>query len=383
MADLARAPAPSERPEMDRWLLSMLQSLVREVSEQMEGYYLFNVVPPVLGFVDDLTNWYVRRSRRRFWRSRAEDERDKMAAFATLYEVMTAFVTVLAPVLPFISEHIYQDLIARLDSESPRSVHHCPFPQPKDDLIDRDLEKSMAAVREVVRLGHGLRKHHQLKVRRPLKGLTVIAHDPGLRQAVATHEALISEELNVKSLDVVESGQGLVHLSAKPDFRKLGPRLGSRMKDLASAIAALDETQIEHLAAGGGLDLLGTTVTAADLVIEREPAPGNAVAASDGLAVALNLEADPALEAEGMAREFVSRVQQLRREAALAVSDRIAVSWWTPDQRLSDAIESHAAYIKAEVLATELSRLREWSGTEDEVDGVRIGLAVSLSSTGR
>jgi isoleucyl-tRNA synthetase len=376
MTDLGRAPAPAERPELDRWVLSVLQSLVGEVSEQMEGYYLFNVVPPILGFVDDLTNWYVRRCRRRFWRSRTEDERDKMAAFATLYEVMTTFVTVLAPLLPFISEHIYQDLVARLDSSRPRSVHHCSFPLPREELIDRDLEASMAAVREVVRLGHGLRKHHQLKVRRPLKGLTVISHDRGLRRAVETHEELISKELNVKTLTVVESGRGLVHLTAKPDFRKLGPRLGPRMKDLAAAIAQLTEDQIEHLAAGGGLDLLGTTLTAAELVIERDPAPGTAVAASDGLAVALNLEGDPALEAEGMAREVVSRVQQLRREAGLAVSDRITVSWWTPDPQLAAAITTHADYIKAEVLAVELSRLDEWSGAEVEVDGVRIGLAI-------
>jgi isoleucyl-tRNA synthetase len=148
------------------------------------------------------------------------------------------------------------------------------------------------------------------------------------------------------------------------------------MKDLAAAIAQLTEDQIEHLAAGGGLDLLGTTLTAAELVIERDPAPGTAVAASDGLAVALNLEGDPALEAEGMAREVVSRVQQLRREAGLAVSDRITVSWWTPDPQLAAAITTHADYIKAEVLAVELSRLDEWSGAEAEVDGVRIGLAI-------
>ncbi len=175
LEDLATAPPAAERPEMDRWILSVLQSLIEEVNMQMEGYYLYNVVPPTLGLIDHLTNWYVRRSRRRFWRTRGESgegDADKLAAFATLYEVLTTFSEVLAPVLPFITEHIYQDLVARHHSDAPSSVHHRDFPMADETLIDRELETAMAHVREVVRLGRNLRKREGHRVRQPLSRLT-------------------------------------------------------------------------------------------------------------------------------------------------------------------------------------------------------------------
>lgn len=354
LADLNGAAPPRDRAEIDRWILSVLQSLIDDVTRQMEGYYLYNVVPPILGFVDDLTNWYVRRSRRRFWRTRDEDDRDKISAFATLYEVITTFVAALAPVLPFVSEHIYQDFVARLDSSATRSVHHRSFPNPDEGLIDRELETSMAAVREVVRLGHGLRKHHQLKVRRPLATVTVITHDDARREAIRTHADLIAEELNVKKVLVAETGRGLVHLSAKPDFRKLGPRLGPRMREAAVAIASLSEEQIEHLANGGGFEVAGTTITGGDLVIERRPVEGTVVASAEDLAVALDLETNQDLEAEGLAREVVSRIQQMRRESGLEVTDRIRVEFSTNDPTLAGAIDTHRQYIASEVLARDL-----------------------------
>lgn len=380
--DLAAAPPVDSRPELDRWILSVLQSLIDDVNRQMEGYYLFNVVPPILGFVEDLTNWYVRRSRRRFWRTRDEDDRDKLSAFATLYEVLGSFVTVLAPVLPFITEHIYQDLVARLDPTAPASVHHRLFPVADEKLIDRDLETSMATVRIVVGLGHGLRKQHQLKVRRPLKSVTVITHDETHRQAVKDHTDLIMDELNVRQVEVVGSGEGLVELTAKPDYRRLGPRLGPRMGEVAAAIAGLSGDEIEHLATGGGLEVAGTTITGPDLVIQRNSAPGTLVASAGLLTVALDTTTDPSLEAEGLARELVSRIQQMRREAGLAVSDRIELQWSTDDQRLADAIEGHADYIKTEVLATAMTRSpTDQSGIPAtlDVDGVSLGLIINKS----
>jgi isoleucyl-tRNA synthetase len=375
-ADLASAPPVDSRPELDRWILSVLQGLVANVNQQMEGYYLFNVVPPILGFVEDLTNWYVRRSRRRFWRTRDEDDQDKLSAFATLYEVLGCFVTVLAPVLPFISEHIYQDLVVRLDPTAPASVHHRLFPVADEEVIDRDLEASMGTVRSVVGLGHGLRKQHQLKVRRPLKSVTVITHDLGQRQAVKDHTDLIMDELNVRQVEVVAAGEGLVELSAKPDFRRLGPRLGSRMGQVAAAIEGLSNDQIDYLAGGGGLDLAGTTITGADLVIQRNSAPGTLVASAGQLTVALDITTDPSLEAEGRSREVVSRIQLLRREAGLAVTDRIRVAWSTDDQRLADAILEHSDYIKSEVLATTIERISNDASTMLDIDGVAFGLSI-------
>jgi isoleucyl-tRNA synthetase len=375
-ADLASAPPVDSRPELDRWILSVLQGLVANVNQQMEGYYLFNVVPPILGFVEDLTNWYVRRSRRRFWRTRESDDLDKLSAFATLYEVLGCFVTVLAPVLPFISEHIYQDLVVRLDRTAPASVHHCLFPVADEKVINRELEAAMETVRSVVGLGHGLRKQHRLKVRRPLKTVTVITHDEGQRQALKDHNDLIMDELNVRHVEVVAAGAGLVELSAKPDFRRLGPRLGSRMGQVAAAIADLRSDQIDYLAGGGGLDLAGTTITGADLVIQRSPAPGILVESAGQLTVALDIATDPSLEAEGLAREVVSRIQLLRREGGLAVTDRITVAWSTEDQRLADAILEHTGFIKSEVLATTIDRTSNDGSTMLDIDGVALGLSI-------
>jgi isoleucyl-tRNA synthetase len=374
--DLQSAPPPAERPELDRWILSVLQSLIADVNRQMEGYYLYNVIPPVLGFVEDLTNWYVRRSRRRFWRRRGEDDRDKLAAFATLYEVLTTFVAVVAPALPFVAERIYQDLVKSIDPDAAPSVHHRDFPVEQTGLIDRDLERAMAVVRDVVSLGHGLRKQHEIKVRRPLAALTVVTHDEQQRQAVVDHADLIIDELNVKELKVTESGVGLLKMSAKPDFARLGPRFGARVKEVAAFVSRLGEDQIESLLDGAGLEVAESTITGADLVIDRQPSEGMAVAAIGGLAVALSMETTPALLAEGMAREFVSKVQQERRQAGLNVSDRIAVEWWTDDETLAEAVSNYRDYIKGEVLATTLERSSDWEGERSHLDGAAYALRV-------
>ncbi|HEX2420957.1 MAG TPA: isoleucine--tRNA ligase, partial [Acidimicrobiia bacterium] len=378
--DLRTAPAPSERPELDRWILSVLQSLIADVNRQMEGYYLYNVVPPVLAFVEDLTNWYVRRSRRRFWRRRGEDDDDKLAAFATLYEVLTTFVAVVAPVLPFISERIYQDLVRGVDPGAAASVHHRDYPTEQADLIDRDLEREMSVVREVVSLGHGLRKQHEIKVRRPLASITVVTHDNQQRGAIVDHADLITDELNVKEVKVTASASGLLKLSAKPDFARCGPRFGARVKEVAAFVAGLDEVQIESLLDGNGLEVAGSTITGADLVIDRQPEAGMAVAANGGLAVALTIETTPALLAEGLAREFVSKVQQERRHAGLDVSDRIAVAWWTDDETLAAAIASHEDYIKEEVLARKLERSTDWNGERSQLEGMAYAVSVERAS---
>ncbi|HUO46412.1 MAG TPA: isoleucine--tRNA ligase [Acidimicrobiia bacterium] len=377
LEELESAPSPGERPEMDRWILSVLQSLIADVNEQMEGYYLYNVIPSVLGFVDDLTNWYVRRSRRRFWRTRGEDDTDKLAAFATLYEILVRFVEVLAPVLPFVTEHIYRDLVARLDLEAPVSVHLRMYPQASADLIDKPLEYDMAIAREVVRLGHSLRKQNQLRVRRPLSRLTVISSDHSLMRAVNRHAGLIADEINVKSVDTTESRHGLVKLAAKANFKSLGPRLGPSTASVAKQIAALDEDSIAQLMAGESLELEGISITAADVVIERSAAPETIVAASGDLAVSLDFASDPALVAEGLAREVISRIQQLRREVGLAVSDRISVAWSTDDERLAQSIRTHDAYIAGEILAVEFGEAAR-SDDPVEIDIEEARLLVSL-----
>ncbi|HIE22419.1 MAG TPA: isoleucine--tRNA ligase [Acidimicrobiia bacterium] len=379
MDDLAAAASPEERPEMDRWILSMLQSLINEVKVQMEGYYLYNVVPPTLGFIDHLTNWYVRRSRRRFWRTRGESgegDADKLAAFATLYEVLTTFIEVLAPVLPFITEHLYQDLVARNDPEAPVSIHHRDFPFTDPDLIDADLEGAMATIREVVRLGRNLRKSQRLRVRQPLARLTVLTGDGRVADAVNAHAAVIAEELNVKEVVVSPDEGKLVRLSAKANFRSLGPTLGRRMGEVAAAIAALEHDDVVKLVEGGTVEVAGEGIGLEDVVVERTPIEGTVVEAGPAFACALDTTITDELRMEGLAREIVSRIQNLRREAGLEVSDRIRLLWHTEDEDLAEAIEAHQAHIGAETLATEVTRSLQPTGQKAQVDHSTVWLEI-------
>ena len=380
MAELESAPDPADRPELDRWILSVLQSLIAEVNTQMEDYYLYKVVPPTLGFIDHLTNWYIRRSRRRFWSARgesAESDTDKLAAFATLYEVLTTFIEVLAPVLPFITEHIYQDLVARHDEDAKRSVHHRDYPDADTSLIDTDLEQAMEAVREVVRLGRILRKREGYRVRQPLRSLTVLSHETSVLTAVQSHAEVIASELNVKSVRATSDESSLVELSAKANFRKLGPLLGNRMQEMAEAIRALGPADLQTILDGGTLNVLGVDIGLDDVAIERNPREGTVVETGVDLACALDTTVDDALLREGFAREIISRVQRNRRELGLAVTDRIILKWHSEDSEVLAAIGEHAQQIASEVLASAVEKMSQPVGVEWVIDGRPVWLEVT------
>ena len=372
LEDLASAPPVQERPEMDRWIISVLQSLTARTNELMEGYYLYSVIGPALGFVDDLTNWYIRRSRRRFWRARADSEPDKLAAFATLYEVLVTFSRVLAPVLPFITEEMYQGLV----QNEAVSVHHTDYPQADETVIDRGLETSMAVVRDVVTLGRSLRSQQAVGVRQPLATLTVLTRDPSVATAVEDHMAIISEELNVKSVVTSSDETALVQLSAKANFKTLGPKLGATVKAYAAAISEIGTEQLEALLDTGSMTLDGLELTVDDVVMSRDPRPGVVVASQGQLSVALDIELTDELRAEGMARDVVSSVQQLRRDLDLAVVDRIVLRWHTADEALADAVQRHSGFIASEVLATKLTRGSEPEGSVATIGDASITLAV-------
>ncbi len=380
MEDLSNAPATANRPEMDRWILSMLQSLIGDVNREMEGYYLYNVVPPILGFIDHLTNWYVRRSRRRFWSARGESgegDADKLAAFATLYEVLTTFNDVLAPVLPFITEHLYQDLIGRQDNSAVRSVHHRDYPESKDALIDAELESSMAIVREVVRLGRNLRKKEGHRVRQPLARLTVLTRDRSVEKAVESHADMIIEELNVKEVPTSPDESELVTISAKADFRRLGPTLGADMRRYAALIAGLTPGQLEAMREGGAVQLDGRQFTIEDVIIERTPRENTLVETGDGFAVALDTEITDQLLLEGLAREVISHIQRMRREAGLEVSDRIVLLWKSSDGYIQKAMTEFGERIQAETLASTMSETTEEAGEDLDIEGRSMRVAVS------
>lgn len=385
--DLEKAPPLAERPELDRWIVSVLQSLVDEVNEQMEGYYLYRVVGPILGFIDHLTNWYIRRSRRRFWRN-ADDEagaQDKAAAYATLYEVLVTFAQVMAPVLPFVTESIFQDLVvtpgcATGDGDNKcDSVHLCDYPVADEALRDSALEQAMETTRAIVTLGRAVREKHKLKTRQPLATCTVVSHNATAREDALAHAELIAEELNVKKVVVVEDDADLSVMSFKANFKTLGKRLGKRMKEGAAAIAALGRDDFAKLTAGETLNIADIDISVDDVIVSRE-ARGDVVLESEGeLTVALDTTLDAALVAEGLMREVVSRVQKLRKDGGFEITDRVRLVFSTADAELKAAIEGHVAAIAEEVLATDVSFADALEGEALDLEGRSLTVKVDRS----
>ena len=378
--DLDAAPPAEDRPEIDRWILSVLQSLISEVNLLMEGYYLYSVVPPMIGFIDHLTNWYIRRSRRRFWRTRSDDDTDKLAAFATLYEVLVTFSKVIAPVLPFVTEELYQRLVVEhrpTGVEGPLSVHHTDYPEPRSELISPELENAMKWVRQVVTLGRSLRVTHSLKVRQPLPSLTVLTRDAEAADAVASHAWLITEELNVKEVLVGRDDTELVDLHVKADFKQLGPRLGTDVRVVAAALEQLENNVVHQLVEGTSIVVAGHEIGPADVIVQRVPREGMVVAAEGLLSVAIDTTVTPELEIEGTARELINRIQQIRRESGFEVADRIDVSWSSDSGRISAAFETHAELIAAEVLAVTVAQEDQSAGSTIEIDGSPVMMTVA------
>ncbi len=381
MDDITSAPPLAERPEIDRWIVSVLQSLVADVNREMEDYRLDRVVPPVIGFVGHLTNWYIRRSRRRFWSHRGGDDQTKLAAFATLYEVLTTFATVAAPVLPFVTERLYQDLVRSVDADAPVSVHHLDYPTADGSVIDRDLERSMAIVRTVVNLGRGLRKRTDLRVRQPLRSVTIATRDPQVVAAVEDHADLIADELNVKDVRVAADERSFVDLTAKANFKVLGPRLGKETRRVAERIEALGSEELESVLAGGTVECDGVEIAADDIVVTRVPRAGLAVASEGSLSVALDTTIDEDLRLEGIARDLVNRIQSLRKDQGLAVTDRVTVRWNSSDPDIVDAFGRFGDLIAGEVLAEGIERDATSMEPAISLDGHRVVLAVKRAAT--
>ena len=326
--DVARPDSPHV---LDRWIVSSMETLIADVSTAMDAYDLQKAVRPFVDFIDALTNWYIRRSRRRFWKS--EDDADKRHAYRTLRYVLVQLSKVAAPFCPFVSEQIYRNLRGPND---PESVHLCAFPTADAAARDLRLEADMELVQRVVRLGRQLRTDKDLKVRQPLARLHVVSADAAARAALAAYTDIIREELNVKDISFGDDETALANLSLKADFKRLGPRFGAQMKAAAAAIAALPAPLAAALARGETVPLTiqGTETTLApdEVVIRREPREGLVVAAEGNIVVALETALTAALLAEGLMREFVSRVQALRKEADLEVTQRIEVTFQADDE---------------------------------------------------
>ena len=364
---------PDSTNVLDRWIVSSMETLIADVTSALDTYDLQRAVRPFVAFVDDLTNWYIRRSRRRFWKS--EDDTDKRRAYRTLRYVLVQLSKVAAPFCPFVSEQIYRNLRGASD---PESVHLCDFPVAEAAARDLRLEEDMALVQRVVSLGRQLRTDEDLKVRQPLARLRVASADAALRTALAGYADIVREELNVKDVAFDEDETAFATLSLKADFKALGPRFGAKMKAAAAAIAALGQEQAAALARGEtvSLSIQGeeATLGPGDVVIRREPREGLVVAAEGDVVVALETALTPALVAEGLMREFVSKVQALRKEADLEVTQRIDIAVQADDE-VSAALEAWQDTILEETQADALV-FGEVPADPIDLNGHEIALAI-------
>ena len=373
-------PAPGEvRPPanpanvLDRWILSSASQMVEEIRSEMDVYNLQKAATRFTRFIDDLTNWYIRRSRRRFWKS--DSDSDKQEAYATLHYVLILFSKTAAPFIPFTTEMIYRTLRT---AEMPESVHLCAYPDP-DDCRDEYLEKQMALTMSAVSQGRFLRTANNLKVRQPLARAILSLAGAEEKAMVADTAWIIADELNVKKVDFCDDEEQLIKRSCKANFKALGSRLGKEMKLAAAKIATLDGAAIGKILAGEALvielsDGSKAEITAGDLIINREERPGLVASSENGVTIALETALTPALEAEGMARELVSKIQNLRKESQLEVTDRINVICDANDQ-LKAQLEQFMEYICGEVLAADFV----FGTAENQIDvnGISVGIAIS------
>ncbi len=366
-----RHPTPdtSSANLLDRWILSSLERLTHEVVAAMDVYDLQLAVRPFVRFVEDLTNWYIRRSRRRFWKSTDDD--DKAHAYATLYEVLVRLSKIAAPFVPFISEEIYRNLRA---DDMPESVHLCDFPITDESRRDRDLEKQMETVMTVVSMGRQLRSTYNVKVRQPLKVIHVVCRNDSHLERVGAYADIIREELNIHEVRFSRDESGLADFNAKPNFSRLGPRLGPRVKQASGWIKGMSEDRLLALLNGQSVEITlpeGDTLALEpqDVVIERVPKEGLAVAAEGAIVVALELELTEDLVCEGLAREFVNKVQQMRKTAELDVTQRIRFRF-TGAEPVRQAVERHQQYIFSETLSTACDAVEGLSeGTDWDLNG--------------
>ena len=341
-----------KRPEIDRWIISLLNTLVKEVTEQFNDYEPTRAARAISEFVsENLSNWYVRLNRKRFWGGEMND--DKLAAYQTLYQCLETISRLMAPVSPFYSDMLYRDLTG-----SEKSVHLMLYPTVCENVIDSDLEHRMAMAQKVTSMVLALRRKKNLKVRQPLTAIMIPVTDDAQRAAIEAVSDLITSEVNVKGIKFVGNDEGILVKKVKPDFKKLGPKYGKIMKALAAQLTTMSQADILKLEQEGNIKLMvgdqEAIVDVADVEIISEDIPGWLVSNEGNLTVALDITVTDELKREGMARELVNRIQNVRKSKNFDITDKVVVTI-SPDERINDAIESFGDYIARQVLATAIN----------------------------
>ena len=356
--DYREADVPlNERPEIDRWILSELHSLIKGVEYEMDDYDPTRAGRLIDAFVnDDLSNWYVRLNRKRFWGK--EMSQDKLSAYQTLYTCLETVAKLLAPFAPFYADQLYLDLTKATQREQLQSVHLANFPVADDKFIDRELEERMEMAQKITSMVLALRRKVNIKVRQPLLQIMIPAVDQRQKAHIEAVKDLIMSEVNVKELNFVEEGKGVLVKKVKCNFRTMGKKFGKLMKGIAAQMEALDQDAIANLERVGYINLSvegnEVVVEAADVEIISEDIPGWLVSNEGNLTVALEVELTKELVKEGMAREIINRIQNLRKESGLEITDRIKVTL-APNEQTDAAVDAFGSYIKSQVLADEIT----------------------------
>jgi isoleucyl-tRNA synthetase len=343
----------AKRPQLDRWILSRLHALILDVRSGLDDYNADHPARDLEQFIEELSTWYVRRSRRRFWKS--ENDEDKSAAYATLYECLSTLTRLLAPFMPFVAESFYQNLVARPAGQASQSVHLDDFPVADVSLIDEELLTAMRAAQQVVALGRAARERANVKVRQPLARMVVKTPSAQLTDVIRNVESIILDELNVKRLEFAASSDAFMSYTVRPNLPALGPRFGKRIPAIRAALELLDPAGVAAAVESGAeitLEVDGERIALGPegvltSAVQRE---GYAAMAGDGYLVALDTELTPELVAERLAREVIRRVNDWRKAAGLNIDDRIAVRY-EASPRLEEAISRHREYITGETLA--------------------------------
>ena len=366
----------AERPEIDRWILSVLHTLVKGVDRELSNYDPTRAGRLIDNFVnDDLSNWYVRLNRKRFWGK--EMSQDKLSAYQTLYTCLETVAKLLAPFAPFYADRLYLDLTTATGRGGECSVHLSKFPEADENVIDTDLEARMSMAQKITSMVLALRRKVNIKVRQPLQAIMIPAVDDEQKRHIEAVEDLIKGEVNVKELRFVE-GSGVLVKKVKCNFRTMGKKFGKMMKGIAAAMGNLSQEDISCLEAEGSIHLTvdgqEAVVEATDVEIISEDIPGWLVSNEGNLTVALEVELTDELRNEGMARELINRIQNLRKETGLEITDRINVTL-TPSPSVEASLQGYAEYIKTQVLADSIE-LNDNDGVETVIDELKLNIKV-------
>mgnify|MGYP001338892344 FL=1 len=350
--DLEKASPVEDRPMMDRWIISSMQSLIKTVNEKMENYYLYEVIPPLMNFVDELTNWYVRSNRKRFWKEKDENDIDKINAFKTLHEVLLEFSKSMAPVLPFICEKIYQGLI----EENNESIHYCDYPVADEHLIDKDLEDNIELAKKVIKSVRNLRVKLKLPNKQPLNSVKIITKDKKIEEKLNVISDLIKNEVNLKEVLFDFDVENWINYEFKPNFKVLGPKLGKQINVLSEYLKNVDENISNDILQGNGviIDNIKVSSDEIDIILNKKENNENQDIVDD-FSLYLDTSLDENLIMERFSRELVSSIQKLRKDSGLDVVDRIQLTITSNDNFVKESLNIHNDYVKNETLAVELN----------------------------